>query len=59
MCGIFGVINFDGRPVDKEMVLSARDVLAHRGPDDSGASALTCHSESCRRSPMHFDQRHP
>ncbi len=36
MCGIFGVINFDGQPVDKERVLSARDVLAHRGPDDSG-----------------------
>ena len=36
MCGIFGVINFDGQPVDKEKVLSARDILAHRGPDDSG-----------------------
>lgn len=36
MCGIFGVINFDGQPVDKERVLSARDILAHRGPDDSG-----------------------
>jgi asparagine synthase (glutamine-hydrolysing) len=36
MCGIFGVINFDGQPVDKNKVLSARDVLAHRGPDDSG-----------------------
>lgn len=36
MCGIFGVINFNGQPVDKERILSARDVLAHRGPDDSG-----------------------
>lgn len=36
MCGIFGIINFDNRPVDKEKVLSARDILAHRGPDDSG-----------------------
>jgi asparagine synthase (glutamine-hydrolysing) len=36
MCGIFGVINFDGQPVDKQKVLSARDILAHRGPDDSG-----------------------
>ena len=36
MCGIFGVINFDGQSVDKEKVLSARDILAHRGPDDSG-----------------------
>lgn len=36
MCGIFGVINFSGQPVDKEKILSARDVLAHRGPDDAG-----------------------
>ncbi len=36
MCGIFGVINFGGQPVDKERVLSARDILAHRGPDDKG-----------------------
>ncbi|QKJ97583.1 MAG: asparagine synthase (glutamine-hydrolyzing) [Ignavibacteriota bacterium] len=36
MCGIFGVINFNGQHVDKEKVLSARDILAHRGPDDSG-----------------------
>ncbi len=36
MCGIFGIIKFDGHPVDKERVLSARNILAHRGPDDSG-----------------------
>jgi asparagine synthase (glutamine-hydrolysing) len=36
MCGIFGVINFDGQPADKGKVLSARDILAHRGPDDAG-----------------------
>ena len=36
MCGIFGVINFDSKPVDKQKVLTARDVIAHRGPDDAG-----------------------
>ena len=45
MCGIFGVINFDNRPVDKEKVLSARDILAHRGPDDSGVYYSHCYPE--------------
>jgi asparagine synthase (glutamine-hydrolysing) len=45
MCGIFGVINFNGQTVDKEKVLSARDVLAHRGPDDSGIYFSNCHPE--------------
>ncbi|WP_337867107.1 asparagine synthetase B [Ignavibacterium sp.] len=36
MCGIFGVISFNGNKIDKEKVLAARDVLAHRGPDDAG-----------------------
>ena len=49
MCGIFGVINFDGQPVDKEKVLSARDILAHRGPDDSGIY-LSSHGVVTRRS---------
>jgi asparagine synthetase B (glutamine-hydrolysing) len=46
MCGIFGVINFDGSPVDKEKVLSARDILAHRGPDDSGIYYSTLNSST-------------
>ncbi len=55
MCGIFGVINFDGQPVDKEKVLSARDILAHRGPDDSGIIILTANDSqiapsSCNQS---------
>ena len=36
MCGIFGVIHFDEKPVDKEKVIQARDRLTHRGPDDKG-----------------------
>jgi asparagine synthase (glutamine-hydrolysing) len=53
MCGIFGVINFDGQPVDKQKVLSARDILAHRGPDDSGFY------ESCTHAPMQLVSAKP
>ena len=35
MCGIFGVINIK-KPIDVSRVLAARDLLTHRGPDDSG-----------------------
>ncbi len=35
MCGIFGVINTKEK-IDEGRVLAARDVLAHRGPDDAG-----------------------
>ena len=35
MCGIFGVINTKDK-IDEGRVLAARDILAHRGPDDSG-----------------------
>lgn len=36
MCGIFGVINFDGKPVDQQKLITARDTMFHRGPDDEG-----------------------
>ncbi|MBK7629855.1 MAG: hypothetical protein IPJ23_03970 [Ignavibacteriales bacterium] len=35
MCGIFGVINTKDK-IDEGRVLAARDILAHRGPDDKG-----------------------
>ena len=35
MCGIFGVINTNEK-IDEGRVLAARDILAHRGPDDAG-----------------------
>ena len=35
MCGIFGVINTK-EIIDEGRVIAARDILAHRGPDDSG-----------------------
>ena len=35
MCGIVGTVSFS-RPVQTEQLVAARDLLAARGPDDSG-----------------------
>jgi asparagine synthase (glutamine-hydrolysing) len=36
MCGICGKVNIDGTPVDGTLIGNMAEVLAHRGPDDSG-----------------------
>jgi asparagine synthase (glutamine-hydrolysing) len=36
MCGICGELTFDGAPVHAETIVSMRDRLEHRGPDDKG-----------------------
>ncbi len=36
MCGIAGIVNFDGRPASEEMLRRMTDILSHRGPDDDG-----------------------
>lgn len=36
MCGIIGVLRFDGRPVDEDQLTAMRDTMFHRGPDDAG-----------------------
>ena len=36
MCGIAGVIDFLGRPIEEKPLLAACAALRHRGPDDSG-----------------------
>lgn len=36
MCGIFGIINLDGQPVDGSLLTAMGNVTRHRGPDDSG-----------------------
>lgn len=36
MCGICGVVNFDGRPVAPEVLRRMMATLAHRGPDGEG-----------------------
>jgi asparagine synthase (glutamine-hydrolysing) len=36
MCGIAGILDFDGRPVAPGRVRAMTDALVHRGPDDEG-----------------------
>jgi asparagine synthase (glutamine-hydrolysing) len=36
MCGICGKLDFTGAPVDEILLRRMTDLLAHRGPDDSG-----------------------
>jgi asparagine synthase (glutamine-hydrolysing) len=36
MCGIFGILNKDGSPVDIDLVQHASRMLNHRGPDGEG-----------------------
>ena len=36
MCGICGLIHFDGKPVDRQLLASMNDTLTHRGPDGDG-----------------------
>ncbi len=36
MCGIAGILNFSGKPVDHDALLSACQAMRHRGPDDYG-----------------------
>ncbi len=36
MCGITGIINQNGKAVDRELLKNMADVLEHRGPDDEG-----------------------
>ena len=36
MCGIVGIINFDGEPVSPVLLKQMTDVIAHRGPDGEG-----------------------
>jgi len=36
MCGIAGIVNIDGRPVNQAEIGRLTDLLAHRGPDGEG-----------------------
>lgn len=36
MCGISGIINKNGNPVDKESIKKINDLVTHRGPDAEG-----------------------
>jgi asparagine synthase (glutamine-hydrolysing) len=36
MCGIFGILNLDGRPAERAALQAMARVSVHRGPDDEG-----------------------
>ena len=36
MCGIAGIVDFDGRDIPKALVQSMCTAIRHRGPDDEG-----------------------
>ena len=36
MCGIAGIFNFDGEPVERNLLKRMTDAVAHRGPDGEG-----------------------
>lgn len=36
MCGIAGLVHFDGHPVDQHVLRRMTQALVHRGPDDEG-----------------------
>ena len=36
MCGITGIVRWDGQPVREDEIRAMCGVMAHRGPDDEG-----------------------
>src|SRR5215467_949288 len=36
MCGICGIFNFDGAPIDRGLLREMSDTIQHRGPDEEG-----------------------
>lgn len=36
MCGLTGIVSFDGNPVNEPLLRRMTDAIAHRGPDDHG-----------------------
>lgn len=40
MCGIAGIVTFDGRPIGDEVLARMTAMLAHRGPEGSGIERL-------------------
>jgi len=40
MCGIAGIVRFDGEPVAAELVRAMAERLRHRGPDGEGVASF-------------------
>ncbi len=41
MCGIAGLIDLNGNPIDSEILKSMTDAVCHRGPDDEGYALIS------------------
>jgi asparagine synthase (glutamine-hydrolysing) len=48
MAGIFGIWNFDGRPLDRAVIEKMGRRLAHRGPDGESIFSTTTAAIGCR-----------
>ena len=42
MCGICGIIYFDGKKATKDQLKMMTDTMVHRGPDDEGYYRIIC-----------------
>jgi len=51
MCGLAGIFNFRGRPIDPVVLESMSRCLAHRGPDDHGLILLDTAPDEARPDP--------
>jgi asparagine synthase (glutamine-hydrolysing) len=49
MCGIAGMVDGDGQPVDRDRLLAMCRTLRHRGPDDEGVYLGGCCGLAMRR----------
>ena len=36
MCGIAGILNLNGKPIDLKILANMTGIIKHRGPDDTG-----------------------
>jgi len=51
MCGIAGIVHWEGKPVEPSEILAMTRAIAHRGPDDEGHVLIDAEG---RRAPMEF-----
>ena len=47
MCGIAGIVRWDGQPVREDEIRAMCGVMAHRGPDDEGVTSARAWRSAC------------
>lgn len=57
MCGIAGIVDFAGVPIDARLVRAMCDALRHRGPDDQGIVDLGVNGQRSRAAAVVFGNR--